>query len=161
MTNPSISKQSIFQTIINFFKSDEWEFQQLDGIPVIQLAFQGKNGRWDCYAKAIDEQAKFLFYSVFPNNTPEDKRSIMAEFLTRANLGTIIGNFELNFANGEIRYKTSIDTADEPLALSLIKGLVYTNVFMMDKYLPGICAVMEGNISPEEAIRSIEQPNIN
>lgn len=40
---------------------------------------------------------------------PENKRLAVAEILTRANLGMIIGNLELAFVDREIRYKTSID----------------------------------------------------
>jgi hypothetical protein len=68
-----------------------------------------------------------------------------------------IGNFELDFNDGEIRYKTSIDVEGDHLSSALIKTLVYTNVSMMDQYLPGIKAVIETGVSPEEAIRAIEQ----
>ena len=80
----------------------------------------------------------------------------MAEFLTRANSGMIIGNFELDFADGEIRYKTSIDVEGDSLSSSLIKRLVYANVTMMDEYLPGIMSVIYGDVEPKDAIAQIE-----
>jgi hypothetical protein len=49
----------------------------------------------------------------------------VAEFLTRANSGMVIGNFELDFADGEIRYKTSIDVEGDKLSYAIIKRLVY------------------------------------
>jgi hypothetical protein len=68
-----------------------------------------------------------------------------------------IGNFELDYTDGEIRYKTSIDVTNAQLSSALIKTLVYTNVAMMDEYLPGILAVIEGRATSEDAIRLIEQ----
>jgi hypothetical protein len=65
----------------------------------------------------------------------------------------IIGNFELDFADGEIRYKTSIDVKGDILSFELIKQLVYANVTMMDEYLPGIMSVIDNDVSPEDAIR--------
>ncbi|MEB3294607.1 MAG: hypothetical protein VKJ24_15735 [Synechococcales bacterium] len=59
----------------------------------------------------------------------------------------ITGNsnhFELDFNDGEIQYKTSIDVEGDRLTPALIKRLVYTNVAMMDDYLPGIQAVVAG-----------------
>ena len=44
----------------------------------------------------------------------------IAEFLTRTNYSMIIGNFELDFADGEIRYKTSIDVQGDFLRFELI-----------------------------------------
>ena len=42
------------------------------------------------------------------------------------------------------------------LNFDLIQNLVYANVTMMDKYLPGIIAVVENDILPEDAVNSIE-----
>jgi hypothetical protein len=67
-----------------------------------------------------------------------------------------IGNFELDFADGEIRYKTSIDVEGVSLTFPQIKRLVYTNVTMMDEYLPGIMSVIDGDVLPEDAIAQIE-----
>ena len=75
--------------------------------------------------------------------------------------GMTIGNFELDYTDGEIRYKTSIDVEGDQLTSALIKNLVYTNVRMMDEYLPGITAVIEAGVSPEEVIWAIEQPEPN
>ena len=57
------------------------------------------------------------------------------KFLIRANYGMMIGNFEMDFTDGEIHYKTSIDVEGDKLSSALIKRLVYANVMMMDEYL--------------------------
>ncbi|MBP0018071.1 MAG: hypothetical protein J7647_10995 [Cyanobacteria bacterium SBLK] len=68
----------------------------------------------------------------------------------------MLGNFELDFEDGEIRYKTSIDVESDRLTPALIKQIVYPNVMMMDEYLPGILAVINGDKTPREAIAQIE-----
>jgi hypothetical protein len=120
------------------------------------MAFQGKNGKWTCYAKARTEKAQFVFYSICPVSVPESKRLAIAEFIARANYGTIIGNFELDFVSGEIRYKTSIDVEGSTLFFPQMKQLVYTNVMMMDEYLPGIMSVIDGDVEARDAIAQIE-----
>jgi hypothetical protein len=144
----------IFDEMVNFFKEDEWPFYQIKGQPVLQMAFQGENAKWTCYAKIREKQEQFVFYSVCPVNAPENKRMAIAEFITRANSGTIVGNFELDFADGEIRYKTSIDVEGDRLSSALIKQMVYANVTMMDQYLPGIMSVIYSHVSPIDAIRA-------
>lgn len=142
--------------MVNFFTQDDWPFTKIQGEPILQMAFQGENGKWTCYAKARVEQEQFVFYSVCPVNAPENKRLAVAEFLTLANSGMIIGNFELDFTDGKIRYKTSIDVEGDSLSFALIKKLVYANVTMMDEYLPGIIAAIKGNVSAKDAIAQIE-----
>jgi len=146
----------IFAEMVNFFQQDEWPFYQIEGQPVLQTAFQGDNGKWTCLARAREQQQQMVFYSICPVNVPENKRLAVAEFITRANYGTIIGNFELDFNDGEIRYKTSIDVQGDSLSFELIKQLVYANVTMMDEYLPGILSVIEKDVSPKDAIAQIE-----
>jgi hypothetical protein len=68
-----------------------------------------------------------------------------------------IGNFELDFDSGEIRFKTSLDVTGDRITPDLIKQLVYINVLTIDRYLPSIQAVLDG-ATPVDAIRAIEQP---
>jgi hypothetical protein len=146
----------IFEAMAKFFKEDDWPFSQIEGKPILRMGFAGENGNWMCYAQAREEQEQFVFYSVCPVNTPEDKLPAIAEFVTRANYGLVIGNFELDLEDGEIRYKTSIDVEGDSLSAALIKNLVYTNIRMMDKYLPGIMSTIYGGVSPKEAIAQVE-----
>ena len=154
--NNSHNYQNIFPAILHFFTEDDWAYAKIKSQPALRLAFQGKNGTWNCYAKAREAQQQFLFYSVCPVNAPENKRLAITEFITRANYGMIMGNFEFDFTSGEIRYKTSIDVEGDRLSFALIKQIVYGNVIMMDEYLPGIMAVIEGKVEVKEAILQIE-----
>jgi len=147
---------TIFDTMVQFFKDDEWKFRQLEDRPILQLGFSGRNGAWMCYAQAKNEQQRFIFYSVLDVKAVPEKRAAIAEFLTRANYGLVLGNFEMDYSDGEIRYKTSIDVEGGDLTHEMIKTMVYTNVLMMDKYLPGIMSVLYANISPEQAIAAVE-----
>jgi hypothetical protein len=142
----------IYPALIDFFTQDDWPFSKVQGEMALQIPFQGENGTWLCYARAQEEQQQFIFYSICPIAIPKPKRSKLAEFITRANYGMTIGNFELDYTDGEIRYKTSIDVEGDRLTPVLIKRLVYTNVAMMDEYLPGIRAVVEQNVTPQAAL---------
>jgi hypothetical protein len=155
-THSRNNDNSILKTVITFFTNDDWTFTKLQGQTALRMAFQGNNGQWNCYAQARETQAQFVFYSIYPIPVPEDQRLAMAEFITRANYGLLIGNFELDFTDGEVRYKTSIDVEGGILTAGLLKQLVYANVMIMDHYLPGIQAVLEGTMSPEAAISQIE-----
>ncbi|MCL6450717.1 MAG: YbjN domain-containing protein [Acetobacteraceae bacterium] len=146
----------IYNAVLKFLREDNWRFSEIEGMPAIRLGMSGRNGNWLCYGHAREEQQQFVFYSVCAVKVPEEKRQAMAEFLTRANYGMVIGNFEMDFSDGEIRCKTSIDVEGERLTSALIKPLIYANVAMMDRYLPGINAVIYGGVSPKEAVAQVE-----
>ncbi|MEM9214881.1 MAG: YbjN domain-containing protein [Cyanobacteria bacterium P01_F01_bin.150] len=124
---------------------------------LFQLAFQGDAGRWTCLAQTDDTAHQVVFYSLCPISVPDDRYGSIAEFILRVNDSLLIGNFELDIDQGDIRYKTSLDTEGDRLTSTLMQRLVYANVHTMDTYLPGIIAVLAGDCSPVEAIASIEQ----
>ena len=152
----SVQFQPVSEVIREFFEEDDWNYVQLEDGNTLQMSYQGDNGRWTCYASPADDSQRFMFYSVAPLEAPANKIVTMAEFLTKANYGLMIGNFELDYNDGEIRYKTSIDVENEQLTTNLVRNLIYVNLETMDNYLPGIVGILNNQLSPDEAIAKIE-----
>ena len=148
-----------FKTIKQFFSEDEWFFIDMEDQDMLRLRMNhwGENGRFSCQAEFNEKHQIFYFYSYFPINVPEDRQAKMAEFLTRVNYGIRIGNFEMDYENGEVRFRTSLDFEDQVLNYALISNHVYPNVWMMDRYLPGLFAVVYSEKNPEEIIKTIEE----
>lgn len=147
---------AIYDAAIQFFKEEEWVFVEIEGKPALSLNYAGKSGTWSCFAKAEEDKEMLLFYSYCPMKVPENKRPLVGDYLTRANYGLLIGNFEMDYNDGEVRYKTSIDVEGDQLSKALVKRLVYDNLAVMDRYLPGVLSVIYGGASPTEAIAQAE-----
>lgn len=145
-----------FNTLQKFLEADGWYPQQVDGRHIFRVVFNGKNGDLYCYAQVRVEFEQFVFYAMAPVKAPEDKRLAIAEYITRANYGLRIGNFELDFTDGEVRYKTSFDFEKETLTVNFIQHAIYPAVQTMDHYLPGLMSVIYAGQSPLEAISYIE-----
>lgn len=145
-----------FDTLGAFLKDDGWHPQQLEGKTIYRVGFSGDNGQVTCYAQVREDLEQFLFYVLSPIKAPEDARSDAAEFITRANYGLRIGNFELDYSDGEVRYKSSLDYEGVELSTELIKNALYPAVQTMDRYLPGLIKVIYGEQSPVAAIAEIE-----
>lgn len=146
----------LLDIIKKFFTDNEWHFIELDEQLALQMATDGRNGKWNCYAQVDEDLYLFFFYSIFPTNVPEEKRDQVCEFITRANYGLKIGNFEMDYSDGEVRFKTSVDVENVELTPELISNQVYANMWTMDNYLPGIMSVIYGDISPDEAVEEVE-----
>ncbi|MGJ3238638.1 MAG: YbjN domain-containing protein [Anaerolineae bacterium] len=154
-----MAEQQIFNSLIEFFEEDGWEFQWVAGISALSMGFSGRNGKWLCYAQARETEEQFAFYSVLAVNVPLNKRHKVAEFITRVNYGMVIGNFEMDYEDGEVRYKTSIDVEGAELGASMIRQVVYANLIITDRYLPGIMRVIYSEETPVEILDSIELMN--
>jgi hypothetical protein len=147
----------LFAAMLAFFETDDWVFAPIENQLALQMPFEGRHARWLCVAQAREPQEQFIFYSVYPVRVPEAMRGALAEFFTRANYGLVLGNFELDFGDGEMRYKTSVDVEGSELSPALIRQCVYANVMTMDQYVPGIVAILAEGQSPLEALALVEQ----
>jgi len=151
----------IFDTMTAYFTEDGWNATRIGASLGLSMTVQGDNGRWACIAHADEERRLFLFYSAGPLDVPSDKRLTMSDFVARANYNTVVGNFERDMEDGDLRYKTSLalqgddDAWANGLLMAQIERLVSINVFMMDQYLPGVNAVLNGE-TPPEAIAHVE-----
>jgi hypothetical protein len=146
----------ILAVAVNFLTEDGWlSVQAVDGA-TFRTEFKGNRAQFHCFIQERAEEEQFLFYSVFPDQIPAEKRLIAAEFITRANWGLAVGNFEMDFSDGELRFKTSADLEDVEITDRLVRNLIYANVLTLERYIPGLMRMMDGGISPAEAIREIE-----
>jgi len=145
-----------FQTLGEFLTEDGWHPQPIEERHIYRMGFSGENGQVACYAQIRVDLEQFVFYVMCPVKAPEEKRQAIAEFIARANYGLRIGNFELDFSDGEVRYKSSLDFEGVVLGPELIHNAIYPAAQTMDRYLPGLMGVIYGNKTPAEAIAEIE-----
>ena len=162
MTTPGTERGTrgpIFAAMSRFFDEDGWQYQRIESQPALMMGFRGSRGSWRCVAQAREEQKQFVFYSILDQAAGESQRAAVAEFLTRANYGMVIGNFELDHADGEVRFKTSVDGTPSKGVLSLesIGHHVYLNVLMMDRYLGALESVLGGEATPEDAVALVRE----
>jgi len=149
--------QPIYDAMVNFFEGDEWPIIKEENAPVLYTTFQGDHGRWLCLSHAYDDDRQIVFYSLYPDPVPVAQRDAIALFITRANYGLMIGNFECDLDSGDLRYKTSLNLEGSTLTPALMNAIVYTNVLTMDQYLPGIQAVIKHNVDVQTAIQMTEK----
>lgn len=147
----------LFQAVTMFFEEMEWPFETVEGQgEVLQTWYEGANGMFVCFCHCREEAEQIIFYVVAQERCPEAYRAAMAEFLTRANFGMLIGNFEMDYSDGEVRYKTSVDLEDAGMSPALLRNLVVAASTTFDKYYTGFQAVASGAMGPVEAIVQVE-----
>lgn len=141
---------------VGAFEERDMEWQDTSDDEVIRADVAGENGAWACFVVAREKDSRCTVYSQAPWETPEEQRNAMAELLTRINFGLPLGNFEMDYADGEIRFKTSIDVSGAHLSGELFDDLYEPNIATMDIYLPALEAVRDGRMTPEAAVEMVE-----
>ena len=101
-----------------------------------------------------------LFLSRLPLNIPKEFRPAVCEYITRVNYGVILGGFELNLDDGDLNYKiVGALGRENEIDREAFCRLLYLGNSMLDKYAPGILAILYGGKNAEEAYRSITKSN--
>lgn len=141
----------IMTTIIAFCEQDDWPHTVVEDPPMVRTGFSGDNGEFTCYLIAREEQFQVGCYSMCAGKAPPDKRREMAEFIAWANYGLPVGNLEMDMTDGEVRFRTSIDVEGDELSVALVRNLVHANVTLMDRFWPGLMAVLYTDTSARDA----------
>jgi hypothetical protein len=126
------------------FAANGWPYSEVDGAPVLVTELSGSEGRWDFYAQVVEDKELVLLYSISPQRVPVERRLDVSEFLTRANYGLADGNFELDFDDGEVRFKTVLHVEGDELDDLLVKRIVRSNGAALETYLPTIGSIIAG-----------------
>ena len=149
---------SLIDPVNAFFEEMGWEATRLEKVPVVTTGLQLPTGEVEIFAHAHDEQNRILIY-VRPRglDIPAERMLAVAEFLTRANYGLPLGNFEMDLQDGEINFKNSIEIVDCQVSVALVRPMVIGAVETVNRYLPGLQQVVAGT-APAQAIAAVEAP---
>jgi hypothetical protein len=137
-----------------FCESNQWRCEVVDE-STLRGVVSGHNAQWPWY---VNEGKSFLvFHGLCPVRVPRGKRPLAAEYLARANYGLLWGNFELDWSDGEVRFKTvlALDGQRAPSNAQL-EHLAFGNCWALDRYLPGLFAILYGKLTPRQAIKEAE-----
>jgi hypothetical protein len=89
----------------------------------------------------------------YPVNVRDPKlRPLASEFFSRANFGLILGAFEFDYRDGEVRYHLGHLLADGQLAEETIRHLMTSGLSTADRYFPAFMRVLFAGETPEDAI---------
>lgn len=144
----------LFTAFETFLRNDDWHFHS-NGEDTINFNLSGDST--DYAVTIIVSDTIALVYFNNPYKIPEAKRTEMCEFVARANFGLKLGNFELDLNDGEMRYKTSMKwTEDYMPGDDAFKSMISVNFSTIDRYFPGVNAVVYGSTPAKKAIEDIE-----
>lgn len=148
------------QTLVEqFLVGKGFKYDVLKADAIIGFGLSGGKGKFHCYVTFDEEEGYMLVHSLCGFNAPQDKRTEMAELLTRMNFVIKIGNFELDFEDGEIRFKTSIRISPHEVTEDMIGHLILSNILTMDSSLPILMELLYGTASPKALYEKFKDTN--
>jgi len=152
-TEPESDMNGAIESVIQFIEGQKWSYKIEAGKSVIHTGVTGKNGQWNCVAVVGANVEHILFLSKFPGIAPTNRRAACLELLSRINFGLTHGCFELDFDDGEIRFRTCIPVLEGQVPPKAIEYLILTNLFTVDRFFGAIMKVIFSEACPKQALR--------
>ena len=151
---------NIANAVCDFLNEDDWHFSfdQERGIFKFGLRLNGKLKKINYIVDIKDDE--YLVYAISPLGADEEDSEMMAnmaEFICRANYGLKMGNFELDFDDGEVRFKVHVLCKGITPTVEMIKRSIYCPASMFKRYGSGIVDIIFGNASGKDAVDKCEK----
>jgi len=149
----------LLDAAVAFFSADDRELSVLaaKNPPQVRFIVTSEHTRVECTLEAYEETERVCLLATYPALVPDHKRLAAAEYLTRANFGILLGNFELDMDMGLVRFKTSADVESIALTPTFMKNLFESNLTTATKYYPGLMKVIYANMDPADALAVVRQ----
>lgn len=132
----------MFKQICNYFDNHSIDYQLIekDNTLIFGIKTESQND-YLCILSVIEKESFLVFYSILQNiSIPKRQRNKIAIFLTEINYGLLIGNYEMDFSDGEIRFKTSIDFEGIELTDAIINNIISSNLSVSELFSSKIIA---------------------
>ena len=129
-----------------------WEPEETDVEGMLRVDFRDDDiPVADALAIVRFDTERFLWYLNFRSEVPSKLRGEMSEFLTRANSGLVVGNFEMDWTDGAVRFKSSVDFTEEELSATLIRNAIVSAMDVVEHYGELLEQVARGKLSALKA----------
>ena len=146
--------EELYRKIAAFLDEDGWKYRFREDTGTVCSAFRLDNAL-GTLPFFVDVRAdKYIVFAVSRVKCEPENRFELAEFLTRLNYRRIFGCFEMDFSDGEVRFRFPVDCDGAVPSDAMIKRSILMTVAMMSKYGDAIYCVMNG-VSAEAAFNKL------
>jgi hypothetical protein len=93
---------------------------------------------------------------IVPVLVPADLRATVCEFLMRINHQLRQGCFDLDFDDGEVRFRVALCVGDAPLAEETLRYSITLAATTVDGFFPALMRVLFAGMRPDQAVEQGE-----
>lgn len=150
----------IANVVKEFLIKDNWRYSFNEDFGIFDFGLNVRSKLQKIKYFIDIKTSEMIIYGICPICAQSDDKEMMTEmteFICRANFGLKNGCFEIDFRDGEIRYKSYVDCNDVLPSAEVVKNSIYCTAAMYERYADGILAIIFAGVSAKEAIAMCEK----
>ena len=154
-----MKKETVIKMIDSFFAEIEWKYDFDEKRTTYSFGIDMGNviGKLKFIMPIRDHHYKVI--GILNSKAENSKLQTVAEYLHRANFGMNNGKFELDYDDGEVRYKSFVDFWGVELNKRIIEDSLFIPIMMFKRYGKNIIKLMLGEGNPADLISEVEESN--
>lgn len=154
MDQKSILKRSV----LAYLDSQNWKYRPRgDNGEIIEVGMNIGGMLNNCKEAILVSDDGITCAALSPVNASPENFGLVAEYITRANYGLKIGNFEMDYRDGEVRYCTYLPATSGVPDPKDVEHVVDLPFLMMHRYGNGLAKAIMGFGNPEQDIAEAEK----
>lgn len=141
-----------FRTVLDFVEGRNYVHTAHHAEQRVTLSLTGNHAEYR-YQLRVSHGGEFLQITVhYPFRIRSEKfRASVAELVARANYAMLLGKFELDLSDGEIRYHLS-HLIEGDLSVETVERLFFTALLTMERYFPAVMQHLHAGYTPEDSV---------
>lgn len=152
-----LTKSDLILAVRNYLDKNDWHYKYDSEKQRITCGVSLESKLKHADMTVIFNDNGFTVYGTSQLSADNSSMAEVAKYLHGANYGLRNGNFELDFRDGEVRYKVYVNTKTlTSLPNDIIDDAVLLPFIMLDKYGNGLAAVIMGFSSADDALKTAE-----
>ncbi len=150
--------KSIANAIISVFEEHEYHYNFDNEDGVLSANFNSDNKLGSVHLKFLVRETDYIAASCIDIHADKNSLADVAELLMRMNFGLIFGNYELDFRDGEIRFRYGVDCEGSlPSKDIIINSLLFVLKAFSDERGNALVSVLFGLMTPVQAIEHLSK----
>jgi hypothetical protein len=142
-----------FGTLREFLEGRNYTYSASEENQRIGLSMCGRHADYRFVLRITNEGEFFQITANYPLRIRDVKlRPSVAELLTRANYAMLLGKFEMDMDDGEIRFHLSHVIGEGRLELPTVEKLFLTCLHTLDRYFPALMQHLHAGYTPGDAV---------
>ena len=145
--------------LVGYLESQGWNYdvrEDGDGRYVASMGFSVDCRLGSVRLLAIADGGAIQSIGICPLNAGVKDYDMVVEYLTRANYGLRVGNFEFDHADGEVRYQSCLVSCAGTPEQENVECAVDMPIRMFDRYGDGLVRALMGLGEPEADVAAAE-----
>lgn len=151
-----MSAENILKLVEQLLEEEDLDGVRLDDSDAIRTGLVGEFGEWYCDIEVLplsDTISVLGVLSYMSWEVPDERRAVAAQLINRTNSESVlVGNFEMDENDGQIRYRTSVAfESEEEISLQTVRHLTLLNWTVIDHHFMLFASCLEDGMALDQA----------